>query len=38
MNLIEFVLKSFAFGLMACGVITAMLVIIALIIPFKRKR
>ena len=38
MNLIEFVLKSFAFGLVACGVITAMLVIIALIIPFKRKR
>ncbi|QHB42541.1 putative membrane protein [Dickeya phage Ds25CZ] len=38
MNLIEFVLKAFAFGLMACGVITAMLVIIALIIPFKRKR
>ncbi|AIM51855.1 putative membrane protein [Dickeya phage phiDP23.1] len=38
MNLIESVLKSFAFGLIACGVITAMLVIIALIIPFKRKR
>ncbi|ASD51218.1 hypothetical protein [Dickeya phage JA15] len=38
MNLIEFVLKAFAFGLMACGVIIAMLVIIALIIPFKRKR
>ena len=37
MNLFEFVLKSFAFGLIACGVITAMLVIIALIIPFKRK-
>lgn len=38
MKLVEIVLKSFAFGLIACGVITAMLVIIALIIPFKRKR
>lgn len=38
MKLIEIVLKSLAFGLMMCGVITAMLVIIALIIPFKRKR
>lgn len=38
MKLVEIVLKSFAFGLIACGVITAMLVIIALIIPFKRKK
>ena len=38
MNLIEFILKSFAFGLIACGMITAMLLIIALVIPFKRKR
>ncbi|QIO02463.1 putative homing endonuclease [Salmonella phage allotria] len=38
MILLQFVLKAFAFGLIACGVITAMLLIIALIIPFKRKR
>ncbi|QIG60455.1 putative membrane protein [Salmonella phage Chennai] len=38
MIIFQFVLKSFAFGLIACGVITAMLLIIALIIPFKRKR
>ncbi|YP_009966517.1 membrane protein [Salmonella phage Se-G] len=38
MIIFQFVLKAFAFGLIACGVITAMLIIIALVIPFKRKR
>lgn len=38
MKLVEFVLKSFAFGLGACGVILAVLLIFALALPFKRKR
>lgn len=37
MKLLEFVLYSFAFGLIACGVMLTGLVIAALALPLKRK-
>lgn len=38
MKLIEFVLKSIAFGLVVCGALVALLVLLALADRIKRKR
>lgn len=38
MKLIEFVLKSISFGLVVCGALVAMLILLALANRIKRKR